>query len=267
MMAASMPTGTCDTHVHVYDSRYPVAATTVLQPSDASVDDYRSVQADLGVDRVVVVQPTTYGFDNRCQLAAMRSFGDAARGVVVVDDRTPPEELLRLTGLGVRGARLHMLPGGAVGWEALDATAAAIGRVGWHVQLQMNGRKLPDRVEQLLRLQVPLVIDHVGRFMPPGGVDHPGFDGLLRLLGEGRTWVKLSAPYESSPVVDDVLPLVDELVARFPDRLVWATNWPHPSLDVPPTTADLVAWLDRWLPDREVRRRVLVDNPAELYDF
>ncbi|MEO1065031.1 MAG: amidohydrolase family protein [Actinomycetota bacterium] len=253
--------------MHVYDGRYPVAPTTVLRPPDASVDDYRELQTRLGLDRVVVVQPTTYGLDNRCQLAALRSFGDSARGVMVVDDETSPEELHRLTELGVRGARFHMLAGGAVGWDALEPTAAAIARYGWHVQLQLNGLELADRVEQLLRLPVPLVVDHIGRFMPPGGIEHTGFVALLRLVGEGRAWVKLSAPYESSSVADDVLPLVDELVARHPDRLVWATNWPHPGPTDPPSSATLEAWLDRWLPDVEVRRRVLVDNPAQLYEF
>ena len=266
-MTPAMPAGACDTHVHVYDSVYPVAPTTVLRPSDASVSNYRAVQDELGLERVVVVQPTTYGFDNRCQLAAMRSLGEVARGVMVVDADTPPEELLRLAALGVRGARFHMLPGGAVGWDALAATADAIDRVGWHVQLQMNGRDLADRVEELLRLPVPLVVDHIGRFMPPGGIDHPGFEALLRLVDDGGSWVKLSAPYESSTVVSDVLPLVDELVARFPDRLLWATNWPHPGQTHPPDAAVLLGWLDRWLPDWELRRRVLVDNPARLYEF
>lgn len=266
-MTTAMPPGACDSHMHVYDSRYPVAPTTVLRPPDASIDDYRELQGELGLERVVVVQPTTYGLDNRCQLAAMRSLGDSARGVMVVDADTTPEELLRLTELGVRGARFHMLAGGAVGWDALAATAAAIDRVGWHLQLQMNGRDLAERLDELLRLPVPVVVDHIGRFMPPGGVDHPGFEALQRLLDDGGAWVKLSAPYESSPVTDDVLPLVDELVARFPDRLLWATNWPHPGRSDPPAAADLVGWLDRWLPDWEVRRRVLVDNPACLYEF
>ena len=260
----------CDTHIHFYDHRYPVAPASTLRPPDATPTDYRTAQVALGTERVVVVQPTTYGLDNRCQLDAMATFGDAARGVMVVDPRAQPDELGRLTDLGVRGARFHMLAGGAVPWEMLEAVAANIAPFGWHIQLQLDGRELPDRLDRLLRLPVGLVVDHVGRFMPPVEPDASAFAALLTLIDHGAT-VKLSAPYESSetgpPGFDDVTRLVDALTARAPDRLVWASNWPHPGQAAPPTAADLVALRDRWLPTDELRRRVLVDNPAALYDF
>jgi D-galactarolactone isomerase len=260
----------CDTHIHFYDHRHPVAPAAVLRPPDATPDDYRDVQTALGVERIVVVQPTTYGLDNTCQLDAMTAFGDAARGVMVVDANVGPTELARLNDLGVRGARFHMLPGGAVAWEMLETVASAIAPFGWHIQLQLNGRELPELVDRLLRLPVGLVVDHVGRFMPVVEPDSPEFAALLTLVDHGAT-VKLSAPYESSgtgaPDFDDVTALVDALVRRSPDRLVWASNWPHPGQQTPPTTADLVALRDRWLPTDELRRRVLVDNPAALYGF
>jgi len=265
--AFPLPAGACDTHLHIYDASYPAAPTAVLRPPDAGVDDYRAVQAELGLERLVIVQPTTYGMDNRCQLAAMAELDDTTRGVMVVDGRTDPTELARMTDLGVRGARFFMLDGGAVGWDALEPTAELIAPFGWHVQLQMNGRDLAGRLGRLLRLPVDLVVDHVGRFMPPGGVEHPGFEALLALLEAGRAWVKLSAPYESSADLDDVLPLVDELVARHPDRLLWATNWPHPGQVAPPSPEMLAALCHRWLPDPDLRRRVLVDNPTARYDF
>jgi len=190
--------------------------------------------------------------------------------VMVVDPRAQPDDLARLTDLGVRGARFHMLAGGAVPWEMLEAVAANIAPFGWHIQLQLDGRELPDRLDRLLRLPVGLVVDHVGRFMPPVAPDASAFAALLTLIDHGAT-VKLSAPYESSetgpPGFDDVTPLVDALTARAPDQLVWASNWPHPGQADPPTAAELVALRDRWLPTDELRRRVLVDNPAALYDF
>ena len=260
----------CDTHIHFYDHRYPVAPESVLRPPDATPDDYRREQAALDTERIVVVQPTTYGLDNRCQLDAMATFGDAARGVMVVDPHVQPEDLARLTAHGVRGARFHMLPGGAVPWESLEAVAANIAPFGWHIQLQLNGRELPHHLDRLLRLPVGLVVDHVGRFMSPVQPDAPEFAALLTLIDHGAT-VKLSAPYESSdsgpPGFDDVTRLVDALVSRSPDRLVWASNWPHPGQMAPPTAADLVALRDRWLPTDVLRRQVLVDNPAALYDF
>lgn len=260
----------CDTHIHFYDHRHPVAPAATLRPPDATPDDYRSMLAALDVERMVVVQPTTYGLDNRCQLDAMAVFGGAARGVMVVDPDVDPGELARLTDAGVRGARFHLLPGGAVAWEMLEAVAANIAPFGWHVQLQLNGRELPERLDRLLRLPVGLVVDHVGRFMPTVEPDSPAFAALLTLIDHGAM-VKLSAPYESSgtgpPDFDDVTRLVDELVARAPDRLLWASNWPHPGQANPPTAAELVALRDRWLPTTDLRRQVLVDNPAERYDF
>ncbi len=267
MPPRTLPLGTCDTHVHFYDRSYPTADEAVLRPPDATVADYREVQAALGMARLVVVQPTTYGLDNRCQLEAMAAFGESARGVMVVGAGIDQSELARLTDLGVRGARFHMLPGGSLGWDVLDDVAAAIASVGWHIQLQMNGHEFDDRLDRLRRLPVDLVVDHIGRFMPPADTGEPAFEALLDRLDDGRTWVKLSAPYESSPAHDAVLPYVDELVRRYPDRLLWATNWPHPGQVAPPSSAELFELCVRWLPTDTVRRQVLVDNPAALYDF
>lgn len=261
--------GACDTHMHVYDASFPVAPQALLRPPDAGVADYRQAQQRLATDRVVVVQPTTYGMDNRCQLAAMAQLGASARGVMVVDSTTTAVELRRLTDLGVRGARFHMLPGGAVGWHELEPTAAAVAAMGWHIQLQLDGNTLPDHLDRLLRLPAALVVDHVGRFMPPGGVASDGFTALRRLLATGRCWVKLSAPYEGSSRSrphDDVVELIDALVAEAPERLLWASNWPHPGQVDPPDLDDLVAWRDRWIPS-PLRHQILVENPADVYDF
>jgi D-galactarolactone isomerase len=270
-MNAHLPPGTCDTHMHIYDSRYPVAQTSLLRPPDASIDQYRRVQTDLGLQRVVVVQPTTYGLDNSCTLDAVAAFGDQARAVVVIDDRTSDSELARLTGLGARGARFHMLPGGAVPWEMMPAVSERIAPFGWHIQLQMNGRDLIDRMHALIALPTPVVVDHVGRYMPPVEPDDERFGALLRLLDTGRCWVKLSAPYESAPDATHEYPtvarLVERLVQHAPERLLWATNWPHPGQTNPPSLTDLSRLATEWMPDALVRHRILVDNPAELYLF
>lgn len=267
----AFPVGSCDTHMHVYDARYPAAPTALLRPPDALVDDYRRLQRALGLDRVVVVQPTTYGLDNRCQLDAVAELGDAARAIVVVDADTTPDALRELDRLGARGARFHMLPGGAVGWDHLPIVASRIADLGWHVQLQLDGRELPQRLDALLALPTPLVVDHVGRFMPPVEPDHEAFAALLTLLDTGRTWVKLSAPYESTlegaPTFPTVTALADALVAAHPERMLWASNWPHPGQRHPLTVDDLRELMLAWLPDPAVRHRVLVTNPAELYGF
>ena len=176
------PKGACDTHTHFYNAKFPSAATALMTPPDAWVDDYRSLQKRLNLDRVVIVQPTTYGTDNSCQLEAMKAFGENARGVMVADTSTSDEELERLNRLGVRGVRFHMLPGGAVPWDILEEMAARVNNFGWHVQLQMNGREFPVREAMLKRLPGVLVVDHVGRFMGPVPTDDPAFKVLLRFL-------------------------------------------------------------------------------------
>lgn len=260
----------CDTHMHFYDDGYPVAPDATLRPPAASVDDYAAVQEALGLERVVVVQPTTYGLDNQCQLDAMASIGPAARGVMVVNADVDDDTLRSHTERGVRGARFHMLPGGAVGWDQLEPVAARLSAFGWHIQLQLDGHELAGRREQLLQLPCPLVIDHVGRFMGPVEPDTAAFSALLDLVDAGAH-VKLSAPYESSldPMheYEVVSRCVDALVARAPDRLLWASNWPHPGQTAPPSNTDLARLRDRWLHDPAVREQVLVTNPAALYDY
>ena len=263
--------GACDTHMHFYNAAFPSAPTALMTPPDALVDDYRALQKRLGLERVVVVQPSTYGLDNSCQLEAMKAFGENARGVMVVDTSTSDAELERLTRLGARGARFHMLPGGVVPWEMLEEVAARVHNFGWHIQLQMNGRDFPLREAALKRLPCALVVDHLGRFMDPVATDDPAFKALLRLVESGRCWVKLSGPYESSvsggPEWADVAPEAQALARAAPERMLWASNWPHPGRKNPPDEADLLDVLLDWVDDETVRNRILADNPAELYGF
>lgn len=267
----ALPVGSCDTHVHFYDHRFRAAPTAQLLPPDATVAAYRNVQKALGLQRVVVVQPTTYGFDNSCQLDAVAQLGDAARFVAVVDAHVTDAELDRLTSRGACGARFFMLSGGAVPWKAMPTVAQRIAAFDWHIQLQMNGRLLHQRADELLALPVPIVVDHIGRFMPSVGVEDQHFDTLLRLIDGGTCWVKLSAPYETqldaSHRYEAVTDVVHELVRRAPERLLWATNWPHPGQLDPPGLDDLRRLLIHWIPNATTRRQILVNNPAELYGF
>ena len=267
------PPGACDTHMHIYEDRFPVAPTALLKPPPATVADYRKLQQRLGLSRTVIVQPSTYGTDNRCTLEAMAALGDSARGVAVVDTSVSDDELARLTKAGIRGIRFHMLKGGALPWEILETMAARVHEVGWHVQLQLDGRELPEREAVLTRLPGTLVVDHVGKFLEPVSVDHPGFRVLARLVEGGRTWVKLSAAYEVSrkgpPNYDDIGALAKALLRLAPERMLWASNWPHPSVPKheAPDDAVLLDTLLDWAPDEVTRRRILADNPAELYGF
>lgn len=266
------PPGTCDTHMHIYDPKYPKAPTALIDAPNAPLSAYLKVRERLGIERSVIVQPSTYGKDNRCTLEATQALGANARGIAVVDEAVSDAELERLTRLGIRGIRFHMLPGGALPWESLDTMADRVGAFDWHVQLQLDGRELPAREAQIRRLAGTLVIDHVGKFLEPVPVDHPSFRVLLRLIENGRTWVKLSAPYEVSkvgpPNYGDVGKLAKVLVKAAPERMLWATNWPHPTPGVPvPDDAWMLDMLLDWAPDEATRRLILVDNPAKLYGF
>ena len=266
------PPGTTDTHMHIYDSRYPTAGTAAFTPPDALVPAYLKVRARLGIERTVVVQPSTYGIDNRCTLEAVAALGPSARGVVVVDRSVSDAELERMTRLGVRGIRFHMMEGGALPWDILETMAARVGNFGWHVQLQLDGRTLPDHEALLKRLPGTLVVDHVGKFMEPVPVDHPAFRVLLKLAESGRTYVKLSAPYNWSksgpPNYSDVGRLATALKKAAPERMLWATNWPHPMPNTPiPDDAWVLDMMLEWIPDDAARNKAFADNPARLYGF
>jgi D-galactarolactone isomerase len=265
------PALACDCHMHIYEDRFPVVPQALFKPPHAPLADYRQIQRALGLERAVIVQPNGYGFDNRCTLEALAALGGAARAIATVPVDVATAELARLTREGVRGVRFHLLPGGMLGADALEPMAARIAPFGWHIQLQLDGRELPRLEAQLARLPVPLVIDHNGKFVQPVATDHPGFKALLRLLAGGNTWVKLSAPYETSrctpPRYADVSALATALVEANPERCVWASNWPHPGRDPPPDTAALLDLLLEWAPEALTRQRILVDNPAALYGF
>ncbi|GGH22908.1 2-pyrone-4,6-dicarboxylate hydrolase [Alsobacter metallidurans] len=266
------PAGACDCHLHIYDAAYPTAPTAVSPgPAWANAAAYKALQQRLGLERSVVVQPTAYGFDNSCTVDAIAALGlERTRGVAVIGADIEEAELRRLTQAGIRGARFQMLPGGVVPWDDLEPVAAKIASHGWHIQLQMDGRLLPDREAMLRGLPCPLVIDHVGKFLEPPGLDHPGVAALLRLLDAGRTWLKLSGPYEVSrvgaPGYDDVAAIAKACVRAAPERMLWASNWPHVSVQQGPDDAAMLDLLLDWATP-EQRELILVRNPAAVYGF
>jgi D-galactarolactone isomerase len=271
---APLPRGACDCHVHIYEHGHPLAPTATFKPPHAPVSAYRALQKSLGLERVVLVQPNGYGFDNGCLLDALAQFGHRARAIAVVPTWVADAELERLHAAGVRGVRFMLVPGGggALPWDALEPIAARIAPFGWNLNLQLDGRELPQHRERLQRLPGRLVIDHTGKFLVPVATDDDAFDALLAILDRPDRWVKLSAPYETSragqPDYADVGALARALARTHPDRCLWASNWPHPNRDPRPDDAALLALLDRWVDgDARLRKRILVDNPAALYGF
>lgn len=273
-MATPVPSGACDCHAHIFGplDRFPFSEERSYTPAERLAAEYRALLATLGVDRGVIVQPSVYATDNHATLAAIAELGANFRGVAVlrpedVDDAT----LADFTAGGIRGVRLSdLMRGGGVPLSHLDAMAERLRGSDWHIQIFANFSQDDTLPARIRRLGVPVVVDHLGLIDPRRGVSDPGFKALVALLRDGLCWVKLSGPYltaqQPAPYAD-VEPIAAALVAAAPDRLVWGTDWPHPSAATPPDDAGLLALLDRWAPDPAVRHRILVDNPATLYGF
>lgn len=248
-----------------------MAAGDTRRVADASVSDYRELQKRLGTSRVVVVQPSTYGLDNRCMLEAVRAFGSHARGIAVVDSTVTDDELQRLDQSRVCGIRFNLARAGTTTVEMIEPLAERILPFGWHVQLHMTPEQIVACKDVLTRLRTPMVFDHMGRIPPGVGHEHPAFRIITRLGQEKRAWVKLSGPYLYSqggfPQFDEVVPLTRALARAIPDRLVWGSDWPHPGAKQRIDESWFAASLSKWVSDDLVRHAILVDNPARLYAF
>jgi D-galactarolactone isomerase len=267
------PPNACDCHMHIYDSRFPVAPNAKLRPPNATVDDYRRLQKRLGTTRNVVVTPSTYGTDNSCTLDTMAKIGASARSVAVVDTSVADAELKRLNDLGIRGIRFNLVQSGATTVDMIEPLSKRVNDLGWHVQIHMLGDQIVEIGDLLKRLPSPIVFDHRARIPEPAGVDHPAFALVLNLLDKGRTWVKLSGAYMDTrtgpPAYADVSKVARAYVKAAPQRMVWGSDWPHPTekADSKPDDAILFDLLADWAPDEAIRDRILVDNPAALYGF
>jgi D-galactarolactone isomerase len=265
------PKGACDTHIHLYDGS--PAAPGTPNPGIFSVPMYRELQKRLGLERVIVVQPNAYRDDNTLAVSSIGKLGKNARGVAVVRPGTPEAELDRLTRAGMCAVRIMTLPGGTLGFDVMDEVVAQVHPFGWHANIQLDGRDLPKHEAQIRRLPGRFVIDHTGKFLEPVETSSEPFKCLLRLVDTGRCWVKLAAPYETSktgaPKYEDVGRLAKALVKHAPERMLWASNWPHPSMspEKRATDEDLMDLLLAWAPVEHDRKKILVDNPAQLYGF
>lgn len=261
MPKLNVPDGACDTHLHIYGT------------PGQRLDDYRDLRDRLGLQRAVFVQPSKFQTDNSLVLECIAQEAGKARGIAVIHPEAPEAELQRLHAGGIRGVRFHDVVPGCLPFTVLDEVAARIAPLDWHVIVQSEGERLPDLETQLRGLTVDFVIDHMGRIPVERGVNHPGFQAILRLLETGRCWVKLSAPYHVSvtggPDFADCRDRGRALVAAAPERMLWGSNWPHPSVTggAMPDDADLLDVLADWADDDVAIRRILVDNPAALYGF
>jgi predicted TIM-barrel fold metal-dependent hydrolase len=267
------PANACDCHIHVYDGeRFPPPRPESRMQSNGRAADYRLLQQRIGTARTVVVQPAAYGTDNRVTLDAIALLGDA-RGVAVVHPMITDAELKALAQGAIRGIRFTQFdPRTAVTtFDMIEPLARRATDLGWHVQIHMRGDQIIDAASLWDRLPCPIVFDHLGRIPQPAGVDDPAFKTIRRLIDTGRTWVKVSGAYHDTkvgpPGYADVTKVAQAFVKAAPERMVWGSDWPHPSEPQKPDDAVLLDLLLEWAPDEPTRHRILVENPQALYGF
>ena len=282
-----VPRGACDCHTHIHGDpgKFPFFPGRVYTPEMALPEEMAALHQALGMQRVVIVTPSVYGTDNSATLYGMKARGADARGVAVIDDRTPESELDAMARAGVRGIRLNLATGGAAdpatGRSRFEKAVERVKGRNWHVQMYTNLATISAISDLVAVSPVPVVFDHFGGARAELGPRQPGFAELLDLVRSGRAYVKISGAYRSSslaPDYADVVPLAQALIAANPERIVWGTDWPHPNsasgrkaTEVTPLfqidDGRLLNQLPVWAPDAATRSKILVDNPARLYGF
>jgi predicted TIM-barrel fold metal-dependent hydrolase len=267
------PAAACDCHMHIYDAaRFPPLRPAARMQAQASVAEYRLLQRRLGTRRTVVVTPAVYETDNRVTLDAIARLGEA-RGVAVVHPTVTDAELKLLADGGIRGIRFTQFdPATAVTTpDMIEPLSRRVADLGWHVQIHMHADQIAAAADLWERLPSTMVFDHMGRLPQPVGLDHPAFAIIRRLIDKGRTWVKLSGAYLDTkvgpPTYADATAVARAFAAAAPERMVWGSDWPHPTEKDKPDDAALFDLLADWVPDAATRQRVLVSNPQTLYGF
>ena len=271
------PAGACDTHAHICgpESTFTYDAARIYTPHDALLPEFEHMLKTLGVERMVLVQPSIYGFDNQVMLKAMRETSLPARGVAVLPMDVSDAELKELHGLGIRGARFNIVdvktPTGELDFGSIRAFAERIKPLGWHVEFLLHVDDFTDFGVMFRDFPTDIVVGHLGYFRPGCPLENRSFQGLLELAASGKCWVKMTGPYritaQEFPYAD-VDRYAHALAKQAPHRLIWGSDWPHAMIKrAMPNDGPLADLLARWIPDEATRKRVLVDNPKQLYQF
>ncbi|MCC2596375.1 amidohydrolase family protein [Pusillimonas sp. MFBS29] len=269
----AVPAGACDAHIHIYEPSFRAQDGMV---NGATVASYKKLQALLGTTRAVVVQPRVYGTDNAATLYAISALGiEQTRGIAVVAADIDEAALQALHDGGIRGVRLslHAPNAGAGDFNDVERLANKVAPFGWHLQLHWTADQIAQQAALLKRLPVQLVFDHLARLPLSDSFSHPAFPVVRTLLESGRAWVKLSGPYLDSVAgakggYHDTIALARKWLSVAPDRAVWGSDWPHVTEPLhKPDDTQLLELLADWCNDDSLQQRVLVDNPAHLYQF
>ncbi|MFL6792221.1 MAG: amidohydrolase family protein [Bradyrhizobium sp.] len=275
-----LPPNACDTHAHVFGpaDRFPYAQDRSYTPPDAPLEKYLGMLDTIGFARGVLVQGSAHGRDNSAMLDALRRQPDRLRAVAVADESIAPAVLCEWNRLGIRALRFnHFFRDGQLHYRggvpltAAEKLAPLMAELGWHLQLWIDVKDFPPMIPVLKSFGLPIVIDHMGRTDARAGTKTESFQSLLRAVGEGWCWAKLSGAHRLSsqaPDYPDARPFHEALVRANPERLVWGGDWPHPRVEGEmPDAGHLLELFQAWTPDKSTQQRILVSNPAKLYGF
>lgn len=267
------PPGAIDAHCHVFgpQDRFPFSAKAKYLPQDAGPEQLFALRDRLGFARNVIVQASCHGTDNRAALDAIARSDARARGVAVVDPAISPEDLAALHDGGIRGIRFNFLKR-LVDDAPKDKFLEVAARLpaGWHVVVYCEADILEEMRPFLDAIRAPLVIDHMGRPDVAQGPDGPDLRAFRTLLdARPDLYFKATCPDRldaAGPPWDDFARSVAPLVADYPDRVLWGTDWPHPNMqDAIPDDGALSDMIPRIAPTEELQRKLLIDNPMRLY--
>lgn len=296
-----VPANACDCHAHIYGAlkQFPLLPSRDYTPDTSVPSEMTRLHRALHIGRVVIVHPRPLGTDNSATIWGIKARGPNARGIALIDGNTPERELDRLDQLGFRGIRIDprpFFPSNAEEGRRLFLTSARrLARLGWHLLLNVDLKTIAGLKDLVANSPVPVVVDHFAYTRGSLGLNQPGFGDLVDLVQSGSAYVKLSAPYRCSdlaPDYSDMAPVARSLIAANPDRILWGSDWPHPATparnrvagvtpgatssarpvsEVTPHLAvddgHVLNQLGIWAPDANIRRKILVENPARLYRF
>ncbi len=274
----TLPKGSIDTHVHIFESHFPLFEGRGYNPPDSTLEDLIHLHHTLGIDRVVFTQPSVYGVDNSAILKGMNvlneKFPNKARGVCAIKMDASENLLQELHVQGIRGVRLNLDNKGGMPLELKEISKLEdkIKGLGWHLEYLFPGKDIVELEPMLSNASVPISIGHFAYQPATAGINSDGFKTLLKLVKDGNTWIKISGANRVSetdlPPYDDVLPMARALVEANSDNVMWGTDWPHPNkYEVNPNDGDLVNWFGEWITDDTMRKQIMVTNSELFYDF
>jgi 2-pyrone-4,6-dicarboxylate lactonase len=271
------PPGAWDSHFHIFgpSDKFPYQTGRAYTPPDAPVERLIALLDHLGFSNGLVVQGNAHVYDNRVVLDALQRFPQRLRGVAITDTRVAPEMLRDWHKCGIRGLRFHLFPPRVrrgVGFDVFEVFRKTMADLGWVAQFFCDHRLLAPSAAMFKQISrdMPVIVDHLGMVPAERGVSDENFQALLKLVGDGHAYAKVSAVYRLSaqyPDYADARTLHDALVRANPQALMWGTDWPHPSIaaEVMPDDGHLLDLFYNWTPDEKTRRQILVDTPARLF--